>query len=300
VTSPVTLVDRSSRSGLAGAVVAVCCWSAGNIMVVKVPMDGLQIAFWRIALGAVVYTAIVYGTGKRLSVAAIKATAPAGIVISLEIAAFFVAIRDTTVANTTVMGALAPIVLLGVASRRFGETVTGFLVMITVVAVGGASLVVLGSADVAGWHPRGDALAFVAMLLFAAYFVYAKAGRQSVGAIEFQAALWIVGTVTLAPVAVIDGRGIVLPDAGQWAWLAVLLAVPGSGHLLMNWAHPRVRLVVASMLSLALPVLSTIGAVMFLEASVNLTQVVGIVIVISALGLVIRREAELARGVVET
>ena len=48
-------VVRSTPAGLAGAVLGVTCWAAGNVLVVKAPMDGLQIAFWRILLGAVVY-----------------------------------------------------------------------------------------------------------------------------------------------------------------------------------------------------------------------------------------------------
>ena len=46
--------ERSTPVGLAGSTLAVVCWAAGNVMVVRAPMSGLQIAFWRIVLGAVV------------------------------------------------------------------------------------------------------------------------------------------------------------------------------------------------------------------------------------------------------
>ena len=55
--------ERSTPAGLVGAVLGVTCWAAGNVMVVEAPMEGLQIAFWRILLGAVVYTAAVYASG---------------------------------------------------------------------------------------------------------------------------------------------------------------------------------------------------------------------------------------------
>ena len=48
--------SRSTPAGIAAAIVAVVCWSAGNVMVVEAPMSGLQIAFWRIALGAAVFS----------------------------------------------------------------------------------------------------------------------------------------------------------------------------------------------------------------------------------------------------
>ncbi|MEM8706976.1 MAG: DMT family transporter, partial [Actinomycetota bacterium] len=261
--------ERSSPAGLVGATLAVVCWSAGNIMVVEAPMPGLQIAFWRILLGAVVFTAIVYVSGRRITAAMLRAVAPAGVVISIEIAIFFVALRSTTVANAVVISNLTPLVLLGVASRSFNERVTGLLVAITGIATVGVFLVVFGSAQHTSWQPWGDFLAFVSMFFFAAYFAFAKKGRETVPILEFQACLWIVGTVTLLPVSIIDARGVEVPSPTQWAWLAALLAVPGTGHMLMNWAHAHVRLVIASMLNLAVPALSTAGAFFFLGEEVN-------------------------------
>lgn len=282
-----------STLGLTAAVVAITFWSAGNVMVRKVPMPALQIAFWRILLAAVVYTAAVYISGRRLTTRQLLRSAPTGIVISLEIAVFFAALKATTVANATVIGALLPLITLGVASRRFGETVTRWLVGSSVVALGGVALVMWGSSGKAIWSPRGDALAFVAVVLFAAYFILAKSAREDVPAFEFQTALWIVGSVVLAPVAMIDAGGLVWPSWGDWAWLFGLLAVPGTGHLAMNWAHPRVRLVTTSMLVLAVPVITSTGGVLFLDESVNAVQVVGMVIVLGVLSLVVRREAQL-------
>ena len=54
----------------------------------------------------------------------------------------------------------------------------------------------------------------------------------------------------------VDAGGLDVPDGTQWLWLAALLAVPGTGHMLMNWAHAHVRLVIASMLNLSVPALS--------------------------------------------
>ena len=286
-------VDRSSPAGLAGAVLGVTCWAAGNVMVVEAPMSGLQIAFWRILLGAAVYTAVVYVSGRRLSRAMLRAVAPAGIVISIEIAVFFVAIRETEVANATVISNLTPIALLAIAARSFGEKVTGLLVAVTAVSLVGVVLVVFGSTQHTSWSPLGDSLSFVAMLFFAAYFVLAKRGRETVPILEFQACLWIAGAMVLFPVAVVDAGGVAWPSGTQWIWLAALLAVPGTGHMLVNWSHNHVRLVITAMLTLAIPVMSTIGAVLFLDQAVNVVQIVGMVITLAALSLVVRREAEL-------
>ena len=285
--------------GLGAASLAVTFWAAGNVMVTKVPLGGLQIAFWRILLAAVVYGGIVYASGRRISAEHLRRSAPTGVAIALEIAIFFVALKSTTVASATVIGSLVPLLLIGVAARQFGERVTRFLVGVSAVCLCGVALVMSGASSSTSWSLRGDLLSVVALFFFAAYLALGKAAREHVPALEFQACLWIVGTFTLFPIAVIDARGIEFPSASNWVWLAALLAVPGTGHLLMNWSHPRVRLAISSMLTLAVPVLTTIGGVVFLDQSVGAAQILGIAVVLGALSMVIQREAQLMRAPAE-
>ena len=279
--------------GIVAGVAAVLMWAAGNIMVRGVPMSGVQIAFWRILLGAMVYWLLVKSRRRSLRWEHLKASAPAGIAISIEIAVFFVALKTTTVANAVIIGSLQPLVLLTFATRRFGERRSGLLIAVASVAVGGVALVLFGSTSQPTWSPRGDILAFMAMLLFSAYYVLAKDARQRVPALEFQAGVWIVGTFVLAPIAVIEAGGVVVPSAQNWLWLLALLAVPGTGHLLMNWSHNHIRLSLAAMLSLGITVLSTIGAAIFLDEHVAPIQVVGIVIVLTVMAYAITQEAAL-------
>jgi drug/metabolite transporter (DMT)-like permease len=283
----------NSRSGLVAAVTAIFFWAAGNVMVRLVELAGLQLAFWRIGLAAVVYWIILVASGRKLTVEHLKTSAPAAIAIALQIAVLFTALKATTVANTTVIVALQPIVLLFFGLRRFGERVSALLVALALVALAGVALVVFGSSGAPIWSPRGDFLAVVAMLLFSLYYIFAKTARAEVPALEFQTAVWIIGTVVLLPVAAFDAGGIVIPEWRQWVGVAVLLAIPGSGHFLMNWAHARVKLSVTSMLTLGLPVLSTIGASIFLDEPLGGWQLPGIAIVVAALAAAIRREAVL-------
>lgn len=283
----------NSRSGLVAAVTAIVFWATGNIIVREVDLPGVQVAFWRILLAAAVYWVILVASGQTLRWASFRKSIPAGIAISLEIALFFVALKATTVANTTVIGALQPIVLLVFGIRRFGERLTPRLIALAVAAVAGVSLVVFGSSAQPIWSPRGDLLAFLAMLLFSVYYVTAKAARDEVPALEFQTAVWIVGTVVLFPFVVIDAGGIVLPSASNWWGLVLLLLIPGTGHLLMNWAHSRVKLSVTSLLTLGIPVISTVAAAIVLDEAISGWQIPGILIVLVALAEAIRREARI-------
>lgn len=281
----------NSRAGTLAAISAIVFWSAGNLIVRDAPMEGVQIAFWRVLLGAVTYWMFLVMSGRRLTMSQIKASAPAGAAIALELAFFFVAIKSTTVANATVIAALQPLVVIAIGIKRFGEHVTRTLIVVSTVAITGVVFVVFGSSAEAIWSPRGDVLAVVAMLLFAAYFIYAKHARATVPAFEFQTALWVVGAVVLLPMAIFDAGGLVFPTTTQWFWLVALLLVPGTGHFVMNWAHGSVSLSLTSLLNLGTPVLSTFGAFVFLGEGLAPVQIIGMVIVIAALAIVVTRES---------
>jgi len=286
--------DRSGR-GRASAATAVCCWSVGNVIVAGFEMPGLQIGFWRLLLGAVLYGVFLYAGGRRISWATARLVALPAVTIALEIALFFVAIKHTSLANATTIGALQPILLMVVASRRYREQVSGWLVGVALVAIGGVSLVMFGGGGDVGGHLRGDLLAVMSMVLFAAYFVFVKDVRHRVDTFTLQTTSMAIGALVLLPLAAIDSGRIVppFPSWSQWGLLALLLAVPGTGHYLMNWAHLHVSLTLTGLLTLAIPVLSAGGGWLVLDQRLTAVQVLGMAVVVSTLVVVVRRDARM-------
>jgi drug/metabolite transporter (DMT)-like permease len=254
-------------------------------------MLGLRLAFWRMGAAAALYLILLTLAGRRLTIQHLVKSAPAGIALGLDLALFFSAIKLTTIANAAVIGSMQPLIILLISSRYFGEKISKWLTAMTLVAVGGAAVVVFGSSGQPQWSLRGDALAIVAMLVFGAYFVLAKRGRRSVPAFEFQTAVWITGWLVLLPIAMFDQEILVVPNAEQWRWVLLLVLVPGTGHLLMNWAHSHIRLSTASILTLATPAISVIVGAAWLGDPVAGLQIVGISIVMVSLGLIIRHQS---------
>jgi len=285
-----------ARLGRVAAALAVVGWSAGNIMVARLDMPGIQIAFWRQLIGFGVYGPVFLLIGRRLTWRTVRLVAPAGVLLGLQIGVFFTALRTTTIANATVIGALQPILLLAVASRRYRETITGWLLGASAVAVCGVVLVMWGASSEATWSPRGDLLALLAMVLFSTYFVVVKDIRASVDTFTLQTVAMIIGALTVLPLAAIEAGTPILPvpSSRQFVWLLVLVAVPGTGHYLMNWAHLHVSLSVAGLLTLAIPVLSALGAWLMLDQYLTPVQALGGVVVLGVLAGVVRRDARLA------
>ncbi len=279
--------------GLLAVTATVICWGSGNVMVRDVALPGIQLAFWRLGLTTVIYLGIFIVQRRRMTLSQLVVCLPSAIFTGLWLITFYAALKSTTVTNVAMVASLVPIVTMWSAVRRFGESISITLVGLVVCALGGTALVLFGSASVTTWSLRGDALALMSMLLFSANFVFAKEARQKVGALEFQAVVWTIAFVVVSPVASLVGEDLYVPPLDVWAWIIALIAVPGSGHLMMNWAHRHVRLTVSSTALLGAPPISMIGAALFLDEPIKLIHVLGGAIVIASVAAVIRRDLQL-------
>jgi drug/metabolite transporter (DMT)-like permease len=273
-----------NRLGKVVVALTVVLWSTGNLIVRDSPLTGPQIAFWRYLLAAIGYAAIHRAAVGPIRWTDMKKAAPTAIAISLEVVVFFVAIKRTTIANVTVIGALMPLLLFGVATKRFAERIPLRVIVATLVALLGVAAVVFGGPGGAEVQLGGDALAVVALLLFAAYFTFAKIARETMSAFTLQTHSLLIGVPIVFVVTVIDSRGLTVPRGGEWWHVAGLIAFPTTGHLLINWAHAHVSLTLSSLMTLGVPVLSILGAAVFFDETLVAPQVAGISLVLVVLG----------------
>jgi drug/metabolite transporter (DMT)-like permease len=88
------------------------------------------------------------------------------------------------------------------------------------------------------------------------------------------------------------GGGPLPATASDW-WLVGLLAlIPGNGHLLLNWAHPRVSAALSSLMLAAIPLLSSIWARLVYGEPYGPRHVVGMLLVVVAIELGRRAERD--------
>jgi drug/metabolite transporter (DMT)-like permease len=252
--------------------------------------NGLVIGFHRLWVGAAGTALVALVLGRFPDRVAFRTSWVGGVLFGADIVLFFSAIKITTVANATIVGALQPVILLYVGARQFGERVTGALIALTLVAVAGTALVALGSAEATGgWEPVGDLLALGALLTWSGYFVASKRARQTLSTLEYLTAFLIVASIVVAPVAILFGGGLAV-SADTWTVIVVLALGSGTaGHFLMNWSHGHIPLYLSSLLTLSLPAVSAITAALVLDEPLVGLQVVGIAVVILALAAVVRR-----------
>lgn len=216
----------------------------------------------------------------------------------LDIAAFFLAVRNTTVSIAVTISALQPVVIAGFAAVTFGERIRARHIVATLLAVPAVGIVAFSGADHGTQSLFGNLMAVAALFAWSAYFIASKKARKTLPTMEYMTVINLVAFFTVLAIAVPagalsdDGGGITLRTAGL---IMGVVALPGSGHILMNWAHAHTTLMLTSLATLTMPVVSTLGAWVFLDQSVSTLQLASITLVMTVLAFVVVGDSREAR-----
>lgn len=289
----------SSPAGIAASLLAVTCWGVGNTIIASIDLPGLATAFYRLAFAVVLYVPALYLSGGRLSRDSFRFGWRGGAAYGTDVAVFFIALQLTSVANATTINALQPLVVMGFAAMMFGERIRGRHLGGAAAATAGVAMVAFGGASNGSGDLVGDLVAVAALFAWAWYFIASKRAREHLPTLEYMTVMNTVAFLVVTPVALltgqIEGVGQDLGD-GRALWILAVVLIPGSGHLLINWAHGHTLLVTLSLITLAMPVISSVTAAMFLDQPVAALQAAGIAVVLASLAVVILGESRQPRA----
>ena len=152
-------------------------WGLSAVLVVLVKQPGLVVALERLWLGVPLVGALLAVSRRRLTWAILWRAVPGGILLCGDMALFFSAVKLTSIADATVIGALQPALVLFVAGPLFGERVLRADVVWTALAIAGVSAVVLGAGGSGPHQVLGDFLAFGSLCCWTGYWLVSKQAR---------------------------------------------------------------------------------------------------------------------------
>lgn len=269
---------------LVGLAAAMLAWGVSGVVAKSVDMGGMALAAYRTTVGAIVLLALLRASGRRLTWSALRTGAPGGVLFGLDIVLFFEAVRHTTVANATVIGALQPGLVVLISAPLLHEAVSRAAAGWALVGLVGTGLVVFGASGLPEWSLGGDLLAAVSLLAWTGYFVFSRMVRDRLGALEYATVSALVASAVAWPAAGIAGQDLSWPDAASWAWIVALAVVAGvGGHFLMSVSIPHLPLAVSSTMTLSIPVISTATAAVVLDERVTPVQLLGMAVVLVGL-----------------
>lgn len=270
--------------GVAAAAVAVAAWGLSGVIAKGIDMGGIAIATYRFLIYGIVLSTYMVVRRTPMSWRALRLSFWGGMALGADVAFFFSAVKLTTVANATVIGALQPILMAIVAVRFFGERVARRDAVLALVAIGAVAVVVLAGADNSARTGQGDLLAVGALFSWSAYFVFAKRAAGQLTSQEYTIGVAIWTGLCNLPLALIFGQSLQWP--GTSSFLAVLVLAFGAGllgHSMMNWSIQKIPLWISSTMTLLIPVVSAAAAWLFLDEQLTAAQIGAMAVVIAAL-----------------
>jgi len=284
-----TPVERSQGSGIAAVCVALVGFSWGFLLVKLIDLPAPVLAFWRVLIGA--------GTLGAVAVvwrvpwpSAWRDVVIAGLCFGVHQLLFIEATHRTSIGTVALLSTMQPLPVALLSHRLVGEKVKGSFFIWVVLALIGVAVVLHANVGDQSRTLSGDVLAVLNLFLLTGYTLFSKRARMA-GAhtLTLTAAMLGVSLIVITPVAL--WVGVRLPSRPEWGYLLLLALGSGNGHLLVNWAHSRVRAALLVLLMSALPVLAALWAHLVLGEPFGAGHVVGMVLVIAAIELARRSDA---------
>jgi drug/metabolite transporter (DMT)-like permease len=276
-------------TGLVAVAVATVAWGFSAVIIDLTPATALVIVFWRLWIATALLLALTHATGRRMSWDVWRAGAIPGVLLCGDMAFFFSAVQHTSVAEVTIINALQPAFVILIARPLFGERIGRAVGALTALAMAAVSAVVLAGGLPNSHHLTGDLLATGSMLTWTGYWLTSKRARETVEALEFTTAVTLAAALVVTPIVFLFGKDPAHVHTGAWVWIVLLAIVPGSGHLLINWAHRFVDVSLSSVVVATNPVVAVIGAAAILHQHLNGFQVLAGVVALIAIVLVVWR-----------
>lgn len=286
-----TVQHRRSGLPLVAVALAIFAWGFGPLFVKGIDASAPTIVFWRVLIGAAVAVVFAYAVGGRITLRLLVIALPAAVCFALSFIFAFTSFRQTSIVNATLIPALQPVLILLLATRLFGERRSVVELCYAALAFAGVAVVVAG-ANADGASLEGNIYAILNLFVFTGYFLLGKRIRQDdVHSWSLLAAVFMGSCVIVVPWGLIASHDLDAIHGADWLLLLGLVLIPGMvGHGLMTWAHHYVDVTVTSMMTLANPVVSIVGAWILYEQGLTPAQVAGGVVVLVALGAILRRQ----------
>ena len=252
-----------SRHAAASLAVAACAaaWGLIAIVVREIDLPALAIVFWRVALtAAAVAVTLLLMRRRDLFGLPNRAVFGLGLLVAAHWAAYFAAIKETSVASAVLITYAAPVLMAMIAPLLIGEHVPRSSIAALCVSVAGIVLITLAGGESGAVRPLGVVLAVLAAVSFAFLLVLLK--RYGSAADPLSWVLWesLTAAAVLSPALLGEAwpsgadvgyllfLGIVLTGALSVVFVAAVRHVPATSAGILMYLEPVAAAVLAAML----------------------------------------------------
>ena len=232
---------------------------------------------------SVVWNALLWSTGRRVTMRDVRQVFVPGIFFGLNLAVFFAGATHNSVANAALIGSCAPFLIVPMGAWLFREYIDRRALVFAVIAVGGLVLVLFSAPPAGDASLEGNVFGGIAMLLLVAYVASTRHFRQDMDVTTFMATICPIAAVAVLPLALVHGDVFGMSGTG-WTYTLILTLTSGvaaPGRLV--FAQKTIQIGTIGISQVAQPALAVVWSFLLLGEVVNDRQMAGIAIVVSGL-----------------
>jgi drug/metabolite transporter (DMT)-like permease len=269
--------------GVLAVVGLVVAFSLSSTLVKRAESPGVLVAFWRMVTVSVVWNAVLWSTGRHITLRDVRQVWLPGVFFGLNLAVFFAGATHNSVANAALIGSLAPFLIVPVGAWLFAEYINPRALVFAVVAFGGVALVLISAPPNGDASLEGNVFGFVAMLLLVAYVAATKHYRREMDVTTFMATICPIAAVAVLPLALAHGDVFGMSQTG-WTYTLILTLTSGvAAQGLLVFAQKTIQIGTIAISQVAQPALAVVWSYLLLAEVVNPRQAIGIAIVMCGL-----------------
>ncbi len=245
------------------------------------------IAFWRMAIAsALLWVYSVFFSYKSVKSNNSILVYLAGASLAMHFIFWFGALKLTSIANTTVLGIVAPAFTLLIEKLVYGKKINAFSSIALIIVFIGC--VIVQGSDLGSFSGEGlgNIMAIVSAVFLGIVFLIGSKARQEIGVLTYTKNLFSVSALVLLSCSLLLNNPIFNYSINNYFWLCMLGVVPTLiGHTIFSYSIKYVSPTIITSIPLGEPIIASILAfVLFKEGVSSFVFMGGLVI---AVGLIL-------------
>lgn len=204
-----------------------------------------------------------------------------GAFLALHFALWFGSLKLTTVASSTIILALQPLVSLAGGFLLYRERTTSSAIMTMGIAIIGAMMIGWGDIGLSKASLLGDLLSFLSVIAVVGYLLIGQSIVKKVSHWVYTSTVFLFAAMLLTIFNLSSGEAFTGYPPKEWGIFLLLAIVPSLSHVINNWLLNYVNATTISMSILGEPVGATILAVILLNERLSGSQIAGGLLVLA-------------------
>lgn len=216
----------------------------------------------------------------------------AGVFLGTHFALWFKSLELTTVASSTIILALQPMVAMAGAYLVYKERSS--LSTIAIIGISFIGVVLVGWGDIGVSHSAiiGDLLSFLCVIAVVCYLLIGQNAVKRISHWIYSFTVFFFAGLSLMIFSFLTNVPMVGYPPREWGLFVLLAIFPTIAHIIYNWLLNYVDSTTISMSILGEPVGATILAAILLGEHVTLWQLIGGLLVLIGVFIFLRRQKE--------